>query len=467
MDILVVTVAWLCVWIAGTLVVAALRGPFDLRAPGEAAWTKGTGFLAGAFIATAWMRALSALGIPFGVASIGMPLLLTAAVAAVIARRRGMPSAAAIRSALADALALRMLAGGTRIAFAALLVWLALRFAFLFADVVLQPLYPWDAWIQWATKARVWFELHRMVPFVDTAQWLAGGGAFYTDASPNYPATVPLWQVLSSVALGRFDDALMNVPWWMLAVAFTIAIYGALRRLDFAPLAALAGAAIVATLPILDMHVALAGYADLPMAAYFTLAALSLLFALERRGRGDALLACLFAIACPTIKQPGIVWLATLAVPLCVGLLPRIGVRLVLTGLAAAIVALLVLAQSSPSVLGYRLHLDFAPPWAGLFDSLFLLGTWNILWYGVVAAAAIGVRDWTAPRIAPLTMLVAAGALFLFFVFAFTNARAWVDTQTTVNRAILHLAPLIVVWAMLVFRAGAARLDAAMPVAAA
>jgi hypothetical protein len=58
-------------------------------------------------------------------------------------------------------------------------------------------------------------------------------------------------------------------------------------------------------------------------------------------------------------------------------------------------------------------------------------------------------------------MLVAAGVLFLFFVFAFTNARAWVDTQTTVNRAILHLAPLVVVWAMLVFRAGAARLDAA------
>jgi hypothetical protein len=461
MGIVLVTVAWLCVWIAGTLVVAALRGPFDLRAPGEAAWTKGAGFLAGAFIATVWMRALSALGIAFGVASIGLPLVASATTAGAIAYRRGMLSAATIKAALAEAVGLRMLDGWRRIAFAALVAWLVLRFALLFADVVLQPLYPWDAWIQWATKARVWFELHRIVPFVDTARWLAGNGAFYTDASPNYPATVPLWQVLSSVALGRFDDALMNVPWWMLAVAFTIAIYGALRRFDFGPLAALAGAAVVATLPILDMHVALAGYADLPMAAYFTLAALALLFALEQRNRGDALVAILFAVACPTIKQPGIVWLATLAVPLCVALLPRIGVKLVLAGFAAAVAVLLVLAQTSATVLGYRLHLDFAPPWAGLLDSLFLLGTWNILWYGVVAAAAIGARDWTAPRIAPLTLLVAAGVLFLFFVFAFTNAREWVDTQTTVNRAILHLAPLIVVWAMLVFRAGAARLDVA------
>jgi hypothetical protein len=461
MGIVLVTVAWLCVWIAGTLVVAALRGPFDVRAPGEAAWTKGAGFLAGAFIATLWMRALSALGIAFGVASIGLPLVAIAAIAGAIAYRCGMLSAATIKAALAEAVGLRMLDGWRRIAFAALVAWLVLRFALLFADVVLQPLYPWDAWIQWATKARVWFELHRIVPFVDTARWLAGNGAFYTDASPNYPATVPLWQVLSSVALGRFDDALMNVPWWMLAVAFTIAIYGALRRFDFGPLAALAGAAVVATLPILDMHVALAGYADLPMAAYFTLAALALLFALERRNRGDALVAILIAVACPTIKQPGIVWLATLAVPLCVALSPRLGVKLVLAGFAAAIAVLLVLAQTSATVLGYRLHLDFAPPWAGLLDSLFLLGTWNILLYGVVAAAAIGVRDWTAPRIAPLTLLVAAGVLFLFFVFAFTNAREWVDTQTTVNRAILHLAPLIVVWAMLVFRAGAARLDVA------
>ena len=84
-----------------------------------------------------------------------------------------------------------------------------------------------------------------------------------------------------------------------------------------------------------------------------------------------------------------------------------------------------------------------------------MLGTWNLLWYGIVAAAIIGMREWLAPKIAPLTMLVGAGMLFLFFVFAFTNARAWVESQTTVNRALLHLAPLLLVWAMLVFRAWA------------
>jgi hypothetical protein len=335
-----------------------------------------------------------------------------------------------------------------------------LRYLLLFIDVTLQPLYPWDAWIQWATKARVWFHFRRIVPFVGVDQWLAAKGAFYTDASPGYPATVPLWQVFSSVVLRRWDDVLMNIPWWMLGLAFPIALYGALRRMRFDALGALVGAALIATVPLIDVHIALAGYADLPMAAYFTLAALALLQAFERRERGDAVLAIVFAIACPMIKTPGIVWLLTLAAPVVVILMPRRGVKVMLGCFAVALVALLVLAQTSTNILGYRLQLDFEPPWSGLFESLFMLGTWNVLWYGVVAAAIIGVREWLLPKIAPLTMLVGAGLLFLFFVFAFTNARAWVESQTTVNRAVLHLAPLMLVWAMLVFRAWAQRREA-------
>jgi hypothetical protein len=67
----------------------------------------------------------------------------------------------------------------------------------------------------------------------------------------------------------------------------------------------------------------------------------------------------------------------------------------------------------------------------------------------------------------PLSTIVAAGLLFLFIVFAFTNARAWVTDQTTVNRAMLHLAPLLSIWALIVFHAWLQRLRglAAAPVA--
>ena len=48
------------------------------------------------------------------------------------------------------------------------------------------------------------------------------------------------------------------------------------------------------------------------------------------------------------------------------------------------------------------------------------------------------------PDAAPLTVVVAGGVLFLAFVLLFTNAREWLSDQTTVNRATLHLAPLVV-----------------------
>src|SRR3569833_3421050 len=137
-------------------------------------------------------------------------------------------------------------------------------------EVVRQPLFPWDAWTQWATKARVWFALRHMVPFEPAPQWLAGTTAAYFDAAPHYPATVPLWQVWSCVVLGRFDDALMNLPWWLLGVALSLLLYGFLRDRKTSPLFALVATWMIASMPILETHVALAGYADLPMACYLT-----------------------------------------------------------------------------------------------------------------------------------------------------------------------------------------------------
>ena len=118
---------------------------------------------------------------------------------------------------------------------------------------------------------------------------------------------------------------------------------------------------------------------------------------------------------------------------------------------------LAVLAQTDPVVLGYRLHLDFAPAWRSLVDSLFLLGNWHLLWYAVIAAAIVGWQVLRSPAFASLSATVASGLLFLVVVFAFTNARNWVTDQTTINRAVLHIAPLALVWTIVVVHAAAGR----------
>jgi Tfp pilus assembly protein PilF len=461
MDIVALLLGLAVPWLLGILVLAAIDGrDGTAESPGGLAWVAGAGWLVGAFLLTLWMRALSIAGVPFGVPAIGGPLALAAlALGWLVARRPTRPIAAGLAAA-GRRLAGRDLEGWQRIAWLVLLGWLGLRYALLLAEVLWRPLFPWDAWAQWATKARVWFELRRMVPFVHLTEWLAAGGAAYTDPTPHYPALVPLLQTWGATLLGRWDDSLVNLPWWLTGIALALAIYGFLARQGFTALGALAGTWICASLPILNAHVALAGYADLPMAAYVTVGVLAGLRWLGTREWRDALPALLLAAAWVTIKNPGKAWLLVMLPALIVALLPRHGVKVAAAMFAGAAAVLAVLAQTSMTVLGYRLHLDFNFPARGLFDAYFAYDNWHLLWYGAIGVALLGWREAISRELLPLTMVIGAGLAFLFFGFAFTTAGAWVEDQTTVNRATLHIAPLIVLWMLVVFRQWAARVAA-------
>jgi hypothetical protein len=293
----------LLLWAFGIACLAALPN-LSARAnqPGGVPWMIGAGGLAGLFLATLWLRALSFAGIHFSAAAIALPLLAaTLALGGWVAlrRRRSLSESPAdgtltigrlansLRT-IGAALSGRSLDGSSRVLWRLLLAWLALRFALLFAEVATRPLFPWDSWTQWATKARVWYELGRIVPFVAPEEWFAAGGAAYFDAGSHYPGTVGLMQVLACNFLGRWDDTLMNLPFWMLAVAFAFAVYGALRAMEFTAPWALAGTWLVASLPLANAHVALAGYADLPLAMYLCLAVLACLRWLKAREPADA-----------------------------------------------------------------------------------------------------------------------------------------------------------------------------------
>lgn len=449
-------IGWLLVWLFGAAALIALASPSRLHRVGEMPFIVGAGFLAGQFLLTVWMRLLALAGLHFGLGTVGVPLVAATAVELAIAwRRHGAAMLPDVRGGF-RALTGAALPGRLRLVAAALLAWLALRAALLLIEVLRRPLFPWDAWTQWATKARVWFAEGTLVPFVSSSQWLSlPNASVWFDAAPHYPATVPLTQVWSAILLGRFDDALVSLPWWLTAVAFGLALYGFLRGVGLAALVALVGTWLVVSLPILDTHVALAGYADLAMSAYFTLTGLALLRFVNSRSRFDLALLLVMALACVTIKNPGKLWLAMLVPALVAGFVPKYGLSIAGAMFALAALVALVLTRVGITFLGYRLQLEFDMPWSGLTEAYFTFANWHLLFYGVVAVALLAGRRALARPLVPLTLIVAAGFAFLMFGFAFTNARQWVEDQSTVNRATLHLAPLIVVWMILAFRAWA------------
>ncbi len=452
-------------WLLGIAVLFALDWPRNETAGSALALRAGFGYMIGAILLTLWMRMLSFAGLAFGWLSIAVPLAAVTAALTLYAVRAQRSSIAGARNAL-KSLVSPGLPPLQHVLWLAILAWLAIRFALLAGEIGWRPLYPWNAWVQWATKARVWYELGRMVPFVDATTWLAGAPGAYFDASPNDPATAPLLQVWSCIAIGHWDDSAMNWPWLAMLVSLTIAAYGVLRGERAAPLVALLGAYIVASLPLLDVHVALAGYADLPMGVVFTLAALATYRWCLRRDERDGAVALFLALACPLITNLGAVWALMLIPGVAVALMPRRGMRVLGIGAVLGVLALLVLVRAGPMI-GYPLHPNFAPMWSELFRNYFFLGNWNLLWYALVVISVIGARRLLEPPLAPLTAIAAAGLAFLFLVFAVNDAPTWLTHLTTTSRTTLHIAPLLVVLGTLAWNQLAAPAPAQIASAAA
>jgi hypothetical protein len=91
--------------------------------------------------------------------------------------------------------------------------------------------------------------------------------------------------------------------------------------------------------------------------------------------------------------------------------------------------------------MGHSVHLQFAPSWSTLGESYFVLGSWNLLWYGVLAAIALAGRALVAAPLAPLTLVCAAGAIVLFSFFAFPAIATGLGDRITLDRVTLQFAP--------------------------
>jgi hypothetical protein len=423
----------------------------------------GVGYLAGLLAVTGLLRLLSAVGIPFSFLAVSLLAGLLIVAVAVLSKGLRRRVAWHIEPDAPESRLVVLVA-------TVLLTLIAIRLAMATAEVVWRPLYPWDAWAQWATKAQAWFASGRLAPFVWPHEWLAMRGELvFTDQAPQYPATVPLIQVWHALALGRFDESWVNLPWVAAGAALLAAFHGQLHALGFRTLPAMLATYALASLPFLNTHMALAGYAELFIAAYYGVGAMLWIRAIESlpAGRSEWMkalrhsptarlfaLALVFAIALPFIKRPGIFWALSFAAPVVVLLLPRVGAWLLLVATGVAVTLLLILSQTGARILNYQIVGDtnFAEVTRSLLQNFFAMGNWHLYWYLFIAAMVLALRSLWKPRHDAYTAMVGYGFAFLACVFYFSVAGDWVSDFTTVNRAIIHMLPLTAFYAMAVLR---------------
>lgn len=415
----------------------------------------GYAVLLGMISITLVMRGLSAVGVDLSLTSIGgIALVLGIAALPVGDRWRTGPAAAPPPVAtigrwekLLIALCLALLAG---------------RLLLLGLELSTRPVFSWDTKQHWAKQAKVFFELRSTAPFVPYDRWLAlSGQGVYTNIHPDYPITVPLLQTFTALALGEWREDLISVAWLLMWIAMGLVIYSQARLAGASAGTATAASFFVLSMPYLNIHVALAGYADLLLSACFLAACAALYNWSQRREAWLLALALLAGGACPLIKNEGFFWALCLLPGLVVVLLgPTRGV-LLLALVASTAAALLWIAPDDLAVAGHTLaglQLGYRPEsWGPLLLSLFVHDNWH--YTGWLFVAALIVTAAQPARLLPLaTVLVAA--LTLYFALYVLTANAYGAVRyTSLNRVALHLVPSFGFFALVACLALRARLS--------
>jgi hypothetical protein len=456
-DLLFSALALAVIYLAGTAWSSAL---IPKMAPARVALVSGIGLLLGLLVVPLLMRVLDFLSISFSLYAILAAVLVCAAAGTAASLRFNQSPDAAPGSCPSEAFPpmARILAG-------AILALIAIRFGSLSLEVLLRPLFPFDATMHWATKSRVWFEHAEMVPFVSNDAWLqAQGVGVYTDHHPDYPATIPLLQVWMSVAIGEWREDLINLPWVLCFAGLGLCFYGCGRVAGVERLTALVFTYMLLSLPLLNTHIALAGYADVLLGSCFCAATMALhCWSMERR-HGWGFLAAVFAVGCLLIKNEGLFWFLSLVLGLIVILLPARWSLLLLAAslLGATLIILflpgdLVVAGHSLDSLNVRFH-----PRVGraIVRSVGVQDNWHLLGYLLIT---LPVLAWFLSRralmqVRGIAISLAAAALMLMFLYFFTNHYLGALRFTSLGRLSLHLAPSVMFLCMLLWSAVYSRL---------
>jgi hypothetical protein len=443
--------AWLLPWATGTGICLAINRGW--RRPGDVAAALGTGFVLGVFLAAAIASVVAqdrtaqafAASAPW-LAGFGVLAWL----AVVFFRERGAVSTSPVP-----------LARAWRIVWCLLLAAILLRLHALASEALLRPTFPWDAWSAWAVKPKSWFLLGHYVPYVPMQQWLAEPLAeARTAAIWDYPELLAWIEIWFASAAGGWNEPLINVVWTGLLGAIGLAGYGQWKAIGLRSLPALLLAYGLVSLPLLGAHAALAGYADLWLAAAFGLAVLGWLRWLRNGEVPQLALAWVFALSMPLIKLEGSVWLIVFSSVMVLGLL-RSRTRWTLVVAGVALVALfLALGGFRIPILGLgwvdvawgelvipalgTLDLHWRSVGSAMLSGLLTLPNWHLLWYVVPVAILLRWRRFTGDRaLRSLGAMLGACAAFLFVLFFFTEASAWAENYTSANRLILHIVPAV------------------------
>jgi hypothetical protein len=419
----------------------------------------GHGYLLGVLLTTVLIRLWHFTGLPLHYWSIAAAILALTLVGLAVIRLQAIPARVVQVSPQLEKWELAVVA--------LLLGLILLRYGTILQELVLRPLFPWDAWMNWAPKAVVWHYYQDLVPWVSPTDWLTSPdhALAYTEGASNawrYPVTIPLLQLWGMMALGTSDHTLIYLPWLLVAIALGLALYGHLRLAGASVVMSTLGCYLLLNLPFINAHVALAGYADIWLAATFGCAVFALHEWEQHRQWHYALLSLLLALMCTQLKIPGLILGGIICLTLLssvISLRRRTSIGLALIASACILYVLCIgldlrisgvgriAITTDGIVLPYigRYDIAYHPVHQAMIETTLSMVNWNILWYLFIffgLTMVITRRSFTAPSLVLRSILLTL--FFILFVYYFTNRYIFALDHTQVNRALIYTIPPVV-----------------------
>ena len=327
------------------------------------------------------------------------------------------------------------------------------------AEVLSLPTYPWDAWLTWTHRAKVWLYTGYLAPFATTAEWLSGSEHYSVAAAgyPEFASVIPFWAVTS---LGHWSETLVNTPVTLCGLALALAMYGSCREYALGPLTSSLGTYLLISIPIIGTHLSLAGYADIWMVGFAGLGMLALIQGLIAQHRFKTIVGLVFLVSSTQVKNEGVVWLYIgLMLVIAAAVKPRYLARslLAVAGIAALAWISGITAIDLPGlgVLGIReghLYLPFIAPHKihhyALLEpyktALFQQGSWHLMAFVLSLTGLVVTFKSNERQRWILTGFVLVFALSQWLIFGFTEQGMWAESYTAINRLPMQMLPAVI-----------------------
>lgn len=344
-------------------------------------------------------------------------------------------------------------------------IWMLLRLSSLGAEIILQPLYPWDAYTSWLAKARLWYLSDQILPMIDHWAWMGEYNMpkrIYVHGSAgerSYLSYLTLWL---SLAVGQWDEGISLLSWLMAIVAIMFGMIGQLRAIGLPSIMIVISALILLLIPILDSHIALPGYADLWVAAFVVLGVASLYHWAVYKNNWQFVLSLMMILSCYLVKsQSGTIWACLLLVALLLayyniktekvvlalivgclggGMLVVIGVDIgdplgVHLVINSELLKIPYLFNSETPKLG-----DVIERSVKIIKHLYWYGSWGLFWY--VFSFFVLFRSRVFLKCMPPSIVFfVLSSLMIIFIYIFMVNYISVPIDTVINRAFLHVVP--------------------------